>query len=59
MLSICMYSIISTGFGYEDIKLKDLEQDHRLFIFFMLNAHISITETMTKALMELVSLFSM
>lgn len=54
-----MYSIISTGFGYEDIKLKDLEQDHRLFIFFMLNTHISITETMTKALMELVSLFSM
>lgn len=48
-----IYFMISIGFVYPDIKLKELEQDHGLFRFFkMLNSHISIIENMTETLLE-------
>lgn len=48
-----IYCMISIGFVYPDIKLKELEQDHGLFRFFkMLNSHISIIENMTETLLE-------
>ena len=50
-------SVVSLSSGDPDIKLKDLELNHGLFIFLNVKCLYFYTENMTKSVLELVALF--